>query len=119
MYLVKFHKFFGVHFLILIERDEFDVLWLRCFVSEWSFDFGHVVRSNSDKGSVSSKIGMKFILKGKEGLISPFIEFDSSKNGSSCIRSNVRSLNVNNIYQDSTSGMIVRVSSFSGTDNLY
>ena len=75
--------------------------------------------SNSDKGSVSSKIGVKFILKANEGLISPLIEFDASKNGSSSIWSNFRSLKVNNIYQDSTSGLIVRVSSFSGSDSLY
>lgn len=75
--------------------------------------------SNSDKGSVSSKIGVQFILQGNEGLISPFVEFDSSKNRSCSVRSNFCSLRVNNVYQDNTSGLIVRVSNFAGCDNLY
>ena len=93
-YLVKLHEFSTIHFLCLIQGGEFDIFRLGRLVRERSLDFRHVMRSNSYERPIASEIGMQFILKGDERLISPFREFDSPKNCCSSIRSDPHGLRI-------------------------
>src|SRR5579859_5081131 len=86
-YLVKLHEFPSVHFLCLGQGNESDSFMFWSFISERSLDFGHIMCSNCNESPIPSEIGMQFILKCNERLVSPFREFNSSKNCGGSIRS--------------------------------
>lgn len=90
--LVKFHEFFSIHFFCLVERNELDVLGFERLVRERSLDRRQIMRSNSHKSSITSKIRMQLVLKGDERLILSLCEFDAAEDRSSSIRSDFRGL---------------------------
>jgi hypothetical protein len=62
IYLVRHHKFFCGEFLVLVERDELDVLRCTSFIAERAFDSIQVVCANCHKLTSAAKILMEFIL---------------------------------------------------------
>jgi hypothetical protein len=62
VYLVEFHEFLAVHFLCLIESDEFDIFRFQRFIGIRSLYFGEIVCSDCNESSVSCEIRMEFVL---------------------------------------------------------